>query len=297
MRKFPLSLSAPRASAKFNWALAHVALLVATAMLGLSAIPALAQSTQLTIVSPSNGANYSVGSTIQITAIANDPSRFRSVVLGASGLEAKPEAIQKPPYTFILTIPADFSPGALKLVAIGLNNDGAIEFSKPALINIDASPSTDQSVAILEFIPSGISFFYVGEQTQVPVYAKFTDGSSIMVNRSTRFRVSSDNPSVATINSDGVVTAVGPGTANLVASFGGGSAIAPVVVPNNIRGDFDGNGIIDSNDINILKTYLNTIANGPNDARDLNHDGKIDALDLRILTTMCTYPRCASTKP
>jgi hypothetical protein len=37
----------------------------------------------------------------------------------------------------------------------------------------------------------------------------------------------------------------------------------------------------------------NTPASSVNDLRDLNGDGKIDALDSRILTTLCTRPRCA----
>jgi hypothetical protein len=67
-----------------------------------------------------------------------------------------------------------------------------------------------------------------------------------------------------------------------------------VSVPNNISGDLNGDGKADIDDLNILNSYLNTPASGPNDARDLNHDGVINALDARILTTLCTYARCAT---
>jgi len=58
-------------------------------------------------------------------------------------------------------------------------------------------------------------------------------------------------------------------------------------------GDLNGDGQVDKSDLNILMDALNTPANGPNDARDLNHDGVINALDARILVTLCTHPGCA----
>ena len=64
-----------------------------------------------------------------------------------------------------------------------------------------------------------------------------------------------------------------------------------ITVP--LLGDINGDGVVDSNDLNLILAALNKPANGPNDLRDLNGDGKIDALDSRKLTTLCTRPRCA----
>ncbi len=59
-------------------------------------------------------------------------------------------------------------------------------------------------------------------------------------------------------------------------------------------GDLDQDGDVDNADLNSLMTARNTPANGPNDLRDLNGDLKIDALDARKLTLLCTRPRCAT---
>jgi sugar lactone lactonase YvrE len=59
------------------------------------------------------------------------------------------------------------------------------------------------------------------------------------------------------------------------------------------RGDVNGDGQVDKVDLGLIMEALNTPANGPNDPRDLNHDGVINLLDARILVTLCTYPGCA----
>ncbi len=50
-------------------------------------------------------------------------------------------------------------------------------------------------------------------------------------------------------------------------------------------GDLDHNGTITQNDLNQILTARNTPATGPNDPRDLNHDGQIDILDARLFVT------------
>lgn len=65
-----------------------------------------------------------------------------------------------------------------------------------------------------------------------------------------------------------------------------------IAVP--ILGDVDGDGDVDSNDLALITSALNTKANGPNDLRDLDGDGMITALDARKLVTLCTRARCAT---
>ena len=60
-----------------------------------------------------------------------------------------------------------------------------------------------------------------------------------------------------------------------------------------LAGDADGDGDVDNNDIGLITAARNTSANGPFDARDLNHDGRIDAVDARLAVNACTRARCA----
>lgn len=56
--------------------------------------------------------------------------------------------------------------------------------------------------------------------------------------------------------------------------------------------DYNHDGVIDQNDVNLLNARLNTAAL-PNDAMDLDQDGQITSADAGLLATQCTYPGCA----
>lgn len=55
-----------------------------------------------------------------------------------------------------------------------------------------------------------------------------------------------------------------------------------------MRGDLNGDRIVDLNDLSIILAARNKPASGPNDPRDLDHDGRITVLDARILATLFT---------
>lgn len=57
-------------------------------------------------------------------------------------------------------------------------------------------------------------------------------------------------------------------------------------------GDLNNDGAVDRDDVNILLLGLNTLASGPNDPRDLDHDGRITALDVRKMVANCTLMLC-----
>lgn len=65
------------------------------------------------------------------------------------------------------------------------------------------------------------------------------------------------------------------------------------VLPSAPRGELTDDGVIDQRDLKLLFQALNTTAS-PNDPRDVDHDGRITALDARQLVLLCTKPRCAN---
>jgi hypothetical protein len=60
-----------------------------------------------------------------------------------------------------------------------------------------------------------------------------------------------------------------------------------------IEGDLNDDGIVDRIDVNLINAYRNQPASA-NPGCDIDGDGTISILDARKLSTMCTYPSCAS---
>lgn len=64
--------------------------------------------------------------------------------------------------------------------------------------------------------------------------------------------------------------------------------------PAQARGDVDGDGDVDRDDVGLILFARNQPASGPDDPRDLNGDGTITVLDARQAALMCTRPGCAT---
>jgi len=61
--------------------------------------------------------------------------------------------------------------------------------------------------------------------------------------------------------------------------------------------DYNGDRVIDTNDVNVILALVGQPASGPNDPHDIDRDGQITALDSRKLITQCTFPGCSSLPP
>jgi uncharacterized repeat protein (TIGR01451 family) len=93
---------------------------------------------------------------------------------------------------------------------------------------------------------------------------------------------------------ESVVTSTASNAVDSIGSQVVEEALEVTVGPAPLRGDINGDGIIDRADLMLVLAARNTLADGPNDPRDLNGDGIINVLDARLVVLECTLPRCAT---
>ncbi|MBL8227366.1 MAG: hypothetical protein JNL98_02770 [Bryobacterales bacterium] len=239
------------------------------------------------IVSPAEGAQFR-SSDVFVVAVELDASiRPRRVMVGARDLHLKPPVPDASPYHFRIEIPAKVA-GRRSLVAAVITESGATIESSPVGIYVDPQVA----VRSLTIRSAPISFEYVGKAIKLDIGGTI-DGDVVGIDLVDACTYESTDTSVVRVAQDGSVIAWGVGSSRIVARFKGLSTAVDVQVVQTMRGDLNGDQVIDQEDVLELQEYVNTTATCPNDARDLNRDGKIDALDARILTTLCTNPRCA----
>ena len=82
-----------------------------------------------------------------------------------------------------------------------------------------------------------------------------------------------------------------PGTSGWGATFGGRPTMPRGVVWGGpVRGDVDGDDVVDRNDLDLVVASRNRVAVNSEDPRDLDGDGRITVLDARILVTLFSVP-------
>jgi hypothetical protein len=189
-------------------------------VLGTCVVALHAQPT-LQITSPAAGTVVAPGQTISVTVT---PSSTFSII-GVIGEDRIGDSaiLNAPPYQFSMQIPADATPHVYDLTAWGLTAPGADPIRSP-LVPIDVErPDSPVKVTV-----DSLVFSAVGDRLPLVVFGTFSDGSKYHLNRSTKTTFVSDTPSVATVSSEGVVTAVSPGQAHIVVN---GSIFVSVTVP------------------------------------------------------------------
>lgn len=235
---------------------------------------------QVTITSPSSGTMYTPGSTINVTANVTGGTVL-GVRIGVQDIGTSAYQLA-PPYFLSLTVPSGIV-GPRTLFAMGLVANNTAVFSSPVTIDIELStPPT-----AITFQQQLVAFGYVGDQERIGVTATFADGSTMDISKSTELSFTSGNNSLVSVDSSGLMTALGVGNTSVTATFGPLTATLQTVGPTGVRGDLNGDGFVTQDDLLRLQTMLGETPTGPNDARDLNGDGKIDSLDVQALLTTC----------
>jgi len=184
------------------------------------------QAQVLEISSPENGTVVNPGHVVGVTVSATGALVTDVAIIGWDPIGFS-RVLTSPPYLFDIEIPLTITPGKYQLTAMGKAESGALIQSEPVMIDVER-PDLPQKIA------AGLRQLdlTVGAQLPISVTGTYADGSIVDLDKSTQTTFVSQNPAVATVTDEGFVTAVAPGSTEIVIN---GSLSVPVIVEPFIR--------------------------------------------------------------
>lgn len=189
----------------------HLHLLRSILVVGINAAltPLLSAQATLQITSPLDGTVVHPGDTVTIN-VNGSGATFSSVfVIGEDQLESCGTA-GTIPFQCSISIATYTNPGTYLLTAVALDTLGNEPDSSP--ITIDVEPSAPPASVVAQ--PPSLMHSWTGDMTGLRVIGTNSDGSTVELTKSTQ--TISQAPGIVTVTADGLVTAVGAGTTQIV---------------------------------------------------------------------------------
>jgi hypothetical protein len=165
---------------------------------------AAAQST-LRITSPTEGTIVAPGSALTVSVEAT-PFAFQNIMILAAPIDFG-DPIGSPPYTFHLSVPADTPSGIYTIEALGVVGPGNWVYSDSVTIDVERTDSPQKLTAVLK----DLYLDGPGDSMGMQLKGDYADGSTADLTHSKWTTYNSYTPAVATVDANGVVTAVAPG--------------------------------------------------------------------------------------
>jgi hypothetical protein len=184
---------------------------------------------QLQITSPAAGTVVNPGQTITVSVTSPANTSFPQVIVLGDGSIGGSGIANSLPAQLSMTIPANIDLGLHGLTAAG-GVSGQLVLSFPAFIDVERMDLPQSLSPNL----SGIIFSAQGQQSPIVVFASFSDGSFLDATASSYISYASSNTNVATIDTTGLVTAVGAGNATLTATYAVGGQTVQANVPVSV---------------------------------------------------------------
>ena len=190
--------------------------------------PALMQ-----ISSPADGAVVNPGQVVSVTVASPAGVTLADVgVVGEDPIGIVGEATSMPAQ-FSVTIPADIACRTYMLTALAGTAAG---LKASVTIQIDVE-RPDLPTSIAPLLPQ-IIFDAPRDDFPIKMLGTFGDGSILEITESSKVAYSSSDPEVATVDAEGIVTAIAPGSASINVTYGdaGGnvSVVIPLTVPRSV---------------------------------------------------------------
>ena len=205
----------------------------------------LIQTRLIALIAPSNGSVFTLGS--NITAIVQPLTNvvLQQVVFLASGnnpaynQNVAWDIVTNAPFTDIITAPTNFF-GPLTITAIGVDGQGNYDIQQ---CTIQVLPGTNLTLEAISVNPNSLGTILMFSQLGVPqgldVGGRYSDGVTRDITLAGAGTVySTSAPSVAVVDTNGNVSAIGNGAAHITVMNGGLSAQVSVQVnlqPPEIR--------------------------------------------------------------
>lgn len=171
----------------------------------------------LQIDSPSAGTVVNPGQTISVSVSSPASTSFSQVAvigedpIGFSNLQTSV------PAQFSITIPADIDCGPHMLTAAGATTSGQSVESATVLIDVERA---DMPTGLSGQMPGNqVTLESLGQQFAIVLFAAFSDGSVLAVTQSSYVAYSSSDTTIATVDNNGIVTAVSAGNATITAIY------------------------------------------------------------------------------
>jgi hypothetical protein len=166
----------------------------------------------LQISTPTSGAVVSPGQSLNVSVISPANITFtNSSVIGEAPIGFVGTA-PSVPTQFTLSVPSNAPAGPYQIRAFGIT--GTVLVPSPS-VTIDVErPDLPTS---LRLAPASIVLDAPGQSIPLAVTASYSDGTILLLTKSSQLTYITSNPAIATVDSSGAVTAVAAGTAYITA--------------------------------------------------------------------------------
>jgi len=200
----------------------------------LAAVPLChAQQNQpaLQITSPSNDTVVTPGQTLSISIVSPTNTSFTNVMVVAGAPMRASDVANSVPAQVSFAIPSDIELGKYTITATGTSSTGKVMYAGP----IDLDVERQDLPTRLASDRRKIVFTSRGQRSGLRFHATFADGAYLDATLSSNLTLTSSDTSVATVDKNADVTAVGKGSATITATYTVGTqsitASVPVTVP------------------------------------------------------------------
>jgi hypothetical protein len=190
----------------------------------------LAAQPTLRITSPNDASVVHPGQSLTVIVAASPPGSFQQVVIVAWDPIGGSLPLKAPPYQFTVQIPNEIDPGEYLITAHGATEPGHDIRSNSIRIVVER---VDLPLSLR--VEPSLLRISAGQKGYLRVVGVFGDGTTTDLTKSSRTAYASDKVGVATVQAQGIVSAVAPGSARIIITNGHAEFDVPITVTGNDR--------------------------------------------------------------